>query len=117
MYFDFSVASVPSHQIHEDAEEGTVSIVDKVTKVTKVIFGETLTGTLSSEDKSEAQNSVVEPDHVKNGALPCDTKAQEKMQELNLGDAGQVINHGQVLFNYACSDVFPYGSKALNSAS
>ncbi|XP_068343860.1 protein CROWDED NUCLEI 4-like isoform X2 [Pyrus communis] len=87
------VASVPSHQIHEDAEEGTVSIVDKVTKVTKVIFGETLTGTLSSEDESEAQNSVVEPDHVKNGVLPCDTKAQEKMQELNLGDAGQVIDH------------------------
>ncbi|CAN6679906.1 unnamed protein product [Malus baccata var. baccata] len=68
--------SVPSDQFREGAEEGSVLIVDKVTKVTEVIFEESVTGTLSNEDKFEAQNSVVEPHHVKNGVLPCDTKAR-----------------------------------------
>lgn len=90
-------ASLPSDQICEGAAEDSLLVVDKVIKVSEVMCEKTETESFANVDKLVAQNSVVEPQHVQNGVLSSDPKAQEKMQELDLGDVGLVTDHRQVI--------------------
>ncbi|XP_004288287.1 PREDICTED: putative nuclear matrix constituent protein 1-like protein [Fragaria vesca subsp. vesca] len=96
------LVSLSSDQIYEGALEDSVLVVDKVIKVSEVICERTETqsftneGSFANEDNIATQNSVGEPQHESNGVLTSDPKAQQKMQELDLGNVGLVNNDHQL---------------------
>lgn len=117
---DNQQASISSYQTHLGAEETTVLIVDKIIKVSEVTSEKVEIYYGTHQDKLAEQNFVAEldqsihPDKGKSGNLNCANvqksagafgpEAQEKIQEVHLGNVGQVTDYSQVVgaFYFVC---------------
>ncbi|XP_062005257.1 protein CROWDED NUCLEI 4 [Rosa rugosa] len=88
--------SLPSDQICDGTVDESVLVVDKVIKVSEVICERTETQSFANGNKLDAHNSVVEPHHLQNSVLTSDPKAQEMIQELDLGNVGLVSDDHQL---------------------
>lgn len=93
------LVSLTCNQICEGASKDSVIVVDKVIKVSEVICERTETQSFANEDNVGTQNAVGEPQDELNCVLTSEPKAQEKKQELDLGNVGLVSDDCQVILH------------------